>query len=236
MNVHETLVWAGESPLFGFLLTLAAYRVGRELFRATGNHALAQPVLVAGILIVSVLLVLDVDYADYLSGAGIIGFFLGPATVALAVPLHRQAHRLRELLVPMAVGIPLGAVTSIAVAVLTVRALGGDEVLAKSMAPKAATTPVSIALSDTIGGLPPLTAVATIVAGILGAIAGPAVLTWIGVRDHHARGLAMGASSHGIGTSRALHDNPVEGAFSGLSMGLTALATSIVLPLVLLLL
>jgi putative effector of murein hydrolase len=132
---------------------------------------------------------------------------------------------------PIAIAIPLGAVVSIASGIWLVRALGGDETLQRTMAPKAATTPVSIALSETVHGLPPLTAVVTIVAGVLGAVAGPAVLSVLRVSDPHARGLALGSVSHGIGTSRALHDDPLEGAFAGLAMGLTALATSLLLPL-----
>lgn len=233
--MNDVLDWLRTSPLLGVFLTLAGYRLGRELHQRSGGHALAQPVLVAIVTVGLALWALDVEYDDYLTGAGIIGFFLGPATVALAVPLHRQAHHLREMALPMLVAIPAGAAVSIVTAVLTVRALGGEDTLQRTMAPKAATTPVSIALSDTIGGLPPLTAVLSIVAGILGAVAAPAVLSLLRVRDHRARGLAMGAVSHGIGTSRALHDHPTEGAFSGLAMGLTALATAVLLPLLLLL-
>lgn len=225
-----------HSPLFLVLLTLAAYRLGREARERTGGHPLAQPVLVAIVVIGLAITWLDIDYADYRSGTELIAFWLGPATVALAVPLHRNAHRLKGFVVPMLVGIPLGAAVSILLAYGLVRLLGGAEELALTMAPKAATTPVSIALSEEIGGLPPLTAVVTIIVGILGAIAGPAVLTMLRVREPRARGLAMGAVSHGIGTSRSLHDNQTEGAFAGLSTGLTALATSILLPVILLLL
>jgi predicted murein hydrolase (TIGR00659 family) len=220
-----------HSPVFLVLLTLVGYRLGRELRDRTGGHPLAQPVLVAIILIGTTLSLAHVDYADYRAGTELIAFWLGPATVALAVPLHRQARRLRGFVVPMLVAVPMGAVVSIATSILLVRICGGDELLARTMAPKAATTPVSIALSEGIGGLPPMTAVLTIVAGILGAVAGPAVLTLLRVRDRRARGLALGAVSHGIGTSRALVEDETEGAFSGLSMGLTALATSILLPL-----
>lgn len=223
------------TPVFLVLLTLAAYRLGREVRERTGGHPLAQPVLVAIVVIGVVLAAADVDYDDYRSGTELIAFWLGPATVALAVPLHRNAHRLKGFVVPMLVAIPVGAAVSILLAYGTVRLLGGGEELARTMAPKAATTPVSIQLSDQIGGLPPLTAVLTIVAGILGAVAGPAVLTALRVREPRARGLAMGAVSHGIGTSRSLHDDETEGAFSGLSMGLTALATSVLAPLMILL-
>lgn len=225
-----------HSPVFLVLLTLAAYRLGREARERTGGHPLAQPVLVAIVVIGLAITWLDIDYADYRSGTELIAFWLGPATVALAVPLHRNAHRLKGFVVPMLVGIPLGAAVSILLAYGLTRLLGGAEELALTMAPKAATTPVSIALSEEIGGLPPLTAVVTIIVGILGAIAGPAVLNLLRVREPRARGLAMGAVSHGIGTSRSLHDSETEGSFSGLSMGLTALATSILLPLILILL
>lgn len=234
--MSESWEWLRQSPLFFVLLTLAAYRLGREAKDRTGGHPLAQPVLVAIVVIGAVLAATDVDYSVYRDGTELIAFWLGPATVALAVPLHRNAHRLRGFLLPMLVAIPLGALVSIVLGVLLVRGLGGDEELAMTMAPKAATTPVSIALSEQVGGIPALTAVLTIVIGIVGAVVGPALLSLARVRDARARGLAMGAVSHGIGTSRSLHDDETEGAFAGLGMGLTALATSLLLPLVLLVL
>jgi predicted murein hydrolase (TIGR00659 family) len=235
-RLRDTGDWLVHSPVFFVLLTLVAYRLGREVKDRTGGHALAQPVLVAIVLVGSVISLLDVDYDDYRSGTELIAFWLGPATVALAVPLHRQAHRLPGFVVPMLVAIPLGAAVSVTTVVVLVQALGGGEVLVRTIAPKSTTTPVAIALADTVGGLPPLAAVLAIVAGILGAVAGPAVLTLLRIRDRRARGLALGAVSHGIGTSRALVEDEAEGAFAGLSMGLTALATSIVLPVLLALL
>lgn len=231
-----TLDWLRSSPLLGVFLTLAGYKLGLEARRLTRGHPLAQPVVVAIVFIALCLSALRIDYDRYLSGASIIGFFLGPATVALAIPLHRQVHHLGRMLRPMIVALPCGALISIGTAVLTVKALGGTRLLQLTMAPKAATTPVSIAVSHTIGGLPPLTAVLTIIAGIIGAIAAPGVLSMIGVHDRRARGLAIGAVSHGIGTSRAMHDHPTEGAFAGLSMGLTALCVSVLTPILLLVL
>lgn len=228
--MSQTWTWLTHSPLFFVLLTLVGYRIGRELHERTGGHALAQPVLVAIVVAGTAIALLDVDYDDYRSGTELIAFWLGPATVALAVPLHRQSQRLRGFVVPMLTAVAVGAAVSVASVVLLVRALGGDELLARTMASKATTTPVSIAVTESLGGLAPLAAVLTILAGILGAVAGPAALTLLRVRDRRARGLALGAVSHGIGTSRALVEDPTEGAFSGLSMGLTALATSVVAP------
>jgi putative effector of murein hydrolase len=121
---------------------------------------------------------------------------------------------------------------SIGSAVLTVRTLGGGQALENTIAPKAATTPVAIAVAQGIGGVPALVAVFTMLAGVLGAVFGPWILDRLGVQDRRVRGLAMGAASHGVGTSRSLHDHITEGAFAGLSMGLTALLTSLFVPVV----
>lgn len=234
--MSAVLEYLRTSPVCWIFVTLLAYRVGVWLRDRTGGHPLAQPVVVAAALVIAVLLLLGVDYEAYMSGGSMIHLILGPATVALAVPLYRQAHHLKEMLLPMLVALPIGAVVSIGTAVLSVRALGGDLELERTMAPKAATTPVAIAITEQIGGISAMVAVFTILAGMLGAVLGPALLDVMRVRDPRSRGLAMGAVSHGIGTSRSLHDNLTEGAFAGLSMGLTALATSLLVPVVIALL
>jgi len=221
--------WFLSHPLTWLVATLLAYRLGVHLRDRTG-HPVAQPVLVGVVLLAAALVLLDVDYETYAEGTTIVTFLLGPATVALAVPLHRQLGRLRGYALPLVVGLLVGVVVSVGSAMLLVQLLGGDELLARTVAPKATTAPVAIALSRTIEGVAPLTAAIGITAGILGAVAAPTVLSWLRVREHRARGLATGAVSHGIGTSRMLHEHPVEGAFSGLAMGLTALTTSLLLP------
>lgn len=223
-----------RSPVSLLLVTVASYRLGLWVRERTGGHPAAQPVVVAIAVTAVVISLLDVDYPTYADAATMVSFWLGPATVALALPLHRQAARLRGVRLPMLVAIPVGAVVSIATAYGLAVLCGASEALALTMSPKAATTPVSIALAEQVGGFPALTAVVTVTAGIVGAVLGPTILTYARVRDRRARGLAIGASSHGIGTSRALVEDETEGAFSGLSMGLTALATSVLLPLVLL--
>ncbi|HEX4191271.1 MAG TPA: LrgB family protein [Marmoricola sp.] len=235
LHPHATWDWLTGSPLFGITITLAAYAVGRWLHQRTASP-LFQPVLVAIVLIVVVLEVGGIDYSDYLAGGSYIGFWLGAATVSLALPLHREWHLVRSAWLPIAVGIVAGALVSITAAVLLTRVAGGSRTLQLTMAPKAATTPVSLALSTQIGGIPALTAALTIIAGITGAIAGPWLLDRIGVRDLRARGIALGSVSHGIGTARALAESTTEGAFSALCMGLTAVATSVLVPLLLLVL
>ncbi|MBF4162484.1 LrgB family protein [Nocardioides acrostichi] len=225
--------WFLAQPLTWLVATLLVYRGGCAVRDRTG-HPAAQPVLVAVVVLGAVLVLLPGDVASrlapFVEGTQGLVFLLGPATVALAVPLHRQLHRLRGYLLGLVVSLVVGVLVSVGSSVALVRLLGGDETLMRTVAPKATTAPVAIALSGTIQGIPALTAAIGISAGILGAVAAPTVLTWLRVRDHRARGLATGAVSHGIGTSRMLLEHPTEGAFSGLSMGLTALATSALLP------
>lgn len=219
-----------RSPLGLLAVTLVGYQLGRWVQERTGGHAVAQPVLVAVAVVGAAITVLDVDYPDYRSATELVAFWLGPATVALAIPLHRQADRLKGFVVPMLVAVTVGAVVSISSAVLIARVLGADEQLERTLAPKAATTPVAIAVTDSLGGIPPLTAVLVILIGVVGAVVGPATLNLLRVRDRRARGLAVGAVSHGVGASRMLREDETEGAFAGLSMGLTALAISLLVP------
>jgi predicted murein hydrolase (TIGR00659 family) len=229
VNWTETTDWLRTSSLLGLTITVIAYGIGRWLHRRTGSN-FAQPVLVAIVLIVVTLWVTGLDYSEYLVGGSYVGFWLGPATVALAIPLHREWTHVRRHAIPVLVGVAIGAFVSVISAVLLTQWLGAGELIQRSMAPKAATTPVSIALSQTLHAEPSLTAVVTIIAGITGAVIGPAVLSLVRVRNEIARGLAIGASSHGLGTSRALQESHREGAFSALSMGLSALATSLIVP------
>lgn len=228
----DVLAFLRDSPLTWIFVTLLAYRAGLWIKARTHGHPLAQPVLLAAGIVIGLLVLLDIDYDTYMQGGALIHLVLGPATVALAVPLHRQAHHLKEMALPLAIALPAGALVSIGSAVLTVRALGGGQALENTIAPKAATTPVAIAVAQGIGGVPALVAVFTMLAGVLGAVFGPWILDRLGVQDRRVRGLAMGAASHGVGTSRSLHDHITEGAFAGLSMGLTALLTSLFVPVV----
>jgi predicted murein hydrolase (TIGR00659 family) len=235
MTLQLAQAWHGlvGSPLFGITLTLAGYSLARTLWRRSRRASPLNPVLISIVIVAAMLLSLHVRYQDYLNGGQYISFLLGPATVALALPLHRQARHIRQAALPILVCLAVGAVCAVLVAVVVTKAFGGTNSLALSMAPKSATTPIAIALSQSAGGLPALTAVLTVLTGVLGAVAGPRVLSLLRIRDRRVRGFAIGMSSHGIGTARAFHESPVEGAFSGLAMALNALATAIAVPLLL---
>lgn len=219
------------SVILWLFVTVAAYEFGRWL-RARTRSPLAQPVAVAIVIVGTLLTVSGTTYDDYADATTLISFLLGPATVALAIPLYHQVARLKGMVVPVLVALTAGAVVSMVSGILLVRWLGGGDVLERTMAPKAVTTPVTIELTERLGGYPELSAAFAIVIGIVAAMVAPRVLSLLRIRDPRARGVAVGAVSHGIGTARMLEESQVEGAFSGLAMGLTAVVTCLMIPLV----
>ena len=231
-NLQDTWVYLSASPLFHLTLTLVAFQLASFLFEKTGRNPLLNPVLGAVLIVVAVLMLTGTDYGSYFEGAQFVHFLLGPATVALAVPLYRQWYRVRRSALAIVVSLVAGSLTAILSALAVAWLAGSSEAVLASVAPKSVTAPVAMGIAEKLGGLPSLTAVLVIVTGILGAMLGPKVLDVTGVVDWRARGLAIGTASHGIGTARALQVNETAGAFSGLAMGLNALATALLLPII----
>lgn len=230
-NLSETWVYLSASPLFHLTLTLAAFQAANFVFEKGGRNPLLNPVLGAVIVVVLVLASTGTSYASYFEGAQFVHFLLGPATVSLAIPLYRQWHYVRSSALAITASLLTGSLAAVATALATLWAAGSATDLMASIAPKSVTAPVAMAIAEELGGLPSLTAVLVIVSGIFGAMFGPMLLNFIGVSDWRARGLAIGTASHGIGTARALQVNETAGAFSGLAMGLNAMATALLLPL-----
>lgn len=223
-------VYLSASPLLGLTLTLCAYVFAQWVFARCGFSPLANPVAIS-IAIISLLLVASgMSYQRYFAGAQFVHFLLGPATVALAVPLARQVPRLRRSLVPLVCALLCGCVTAIVSSVLVALLLGATPELARTIAPKSATTPIAMAVSEHLGGIPALTAVLVIGTGIFGAITARFLLNALRVESHAARGLALGVAAHGIGTARAFQVSPEMGAYAGLGMGLNGVLTALVAP------
>jgi len=213
-------------------MTLVAYQFSSFVYRRGRLSPLLNPVLLSLVLIVVILSATGTTYDTYFDGAQFVHFLLGPATVALAIPLFRQLDRVRRSAVAVIASIAVGSVAASFSAVAIAWLLDGSRQTLVSLAPKSVTAPVAMGIAEQLGGLPSLTAVLVISTGILGAIAGPYVLNFLGIKDQAARGLAMGTASHGIGTARAMQVSEVAGAFAGLAMGLNALATAVLLPLI----
>lgn len=227
----ELWVYLSASPLLGLTITLLAYQAAFAIFKRSGGHPLANPVLIAVTLLVAFLLATGTSYETYFAGAQFVHFLLGPATVALAIPLYAQFRKVRAMARPVALGLVAGSLAAIVSAIAVARLLGAGLPTQLSLAPKSVTTPIAMGIAERIGGIPSLTAVMVIVTGILGAIGGRYVFDALKIRDPAIRGFAMGVASHGIGTARAFQVSEQSGAFAALAMGLNGALTALLLPL-----
>lgn len=229
------LIWSylAQGPLLWLTVTLLAYWAGDTASRAAGRRPLVNPVLVAVILLAAVLGATGTPYATYFEGAQFVHFMLGPATVALALPLYMNLARVRRAALPMLAGLLAGSVTAVVSALAIARALGVEGSVLASLAPKSATAPVAIGISESLGGQPTLTAVLVLLTGIIGAVVATPLLNALGIRDWRARGFATGVAAHGIGTARAFQVHETAGAFAGIGMGLNAVLTALIAPTIL---
>jgi predicted murein hydrolase (TIGR00659 family) len=230
-----TEIWSylARGPLLWLTATLAAYALGDAASRLSGRKPFVNPVLVAVILLGGLLWLTATPYATYFEGAQFVHFLLGPATVALALPLWEARSHIRRAALPVLAGVLAASVTGTASALMIGKLGGLSASTLISLAPKSATAPVALGISDGLGGSPTLTAVLVILTGITGAIIATPLLNALRLRDWRARGLAVGAASHGIGTARALQLHPVAGAFAGLGMGLNAVGAAVLVPVIL---
>ncbi|MFA7665028.1 MAG: LrgB family protein [Burkholderiaceae bacterium] len=222
-------------PLTWLLATLAAYRFALGIQRRAGFHPLAHPVAVATGVLVAILMAAGVDYPTYFEGAQLIHFLLGPATVALAVPLYQQFSLIRRSWLRLLCGALLGSAAAIATAVGLAALLGASEATILAMATKSVTMPIALALTERMGGLASLTSALVMLTGVLGAMIAQPMLVRLGIAGPVASGFSLGVVSHGIGTARALQSSPRTGAFAGLGMGLAGLLTAVLLPIVMVL-
>ncbi len=227
-------IWSylAEGPLLWLSATLIAYAIGDALSRAAGRAAIVNPVLIAVGLLAALLMTTGTSYDTYFEGAQFVHFMLGPATVALAVPLYANRALVRAALLPMLAALVAGSLTAVVTALAIARAMGVSGETLISLAPKSATAPVALGVSQSIGGSPTLTAVLVILTGITGAVVATPLLNLLRIRDPRARGFATGVAAHGIGTARAFQRSETTGAFAGIGMGLNALLTALLVPLI----
>ncbi|SFD25486.1 LrgB family protein [Massilia yuzhufengensis] len=229
-NFTQFWVYLSASPLLGLTMTLCAYLLAQRLFVLAKGSPLANPVAIAIALVVLVLWLSGMSYQRYFAGAQFVHFLLGPATVALAVPLVRQLPRLRRAFLPLALALGAGCITAIVSAVAIALLLGATPELAASLGPKSATSPIAMAVSERLGGIPAFTAALVVCTGVFGAVLGPWIFDLLRIASPAARGFALGLASHGIGTARAFQASPDMGAFAGLAMGLNGALTALVAP------
>jgi putative effector of murein hydrolase len=212
-------------------LTVAAFAVGQAIQRLCRKSPIANPVLIAIVLIVAVLRITGTPYSEYFAGAQFINFLLGPATVALAVPLALNAEHIRRSWRGLGLALLAGSITSTVSGVVIVWLLDGGRDIALSMAPKAVTTPIAMAVSQEVGGVPALTAALAIAGGIVAAVIGQTVLRWFRIDDWRSHGLAAGVAGSGIAAAQVAPLNGLAAAFAAIGIGLNGLVTALVVPL-----
>ncbi len=233
MNLDWHGAWQAliHHPLFGVGVTLGAYQLALSAYEKT-RWVFLQPVLVSMLAVIAVLLACGLNYAEYRESAKVLIILLGPATVAMAVPLFLNLRRIRQLLWPTVLTLVVGGVMATALGVALAWLFGAEHRMLMSMAPKSVTSPIAMLVADQIGGIAALAAVFVLITGVLGAILGPELLRRFGVHHHAAQGMALGLTAHAVGTSRALQESEECGAFAALAMSLMGVATAVLLPLV----
>lgn len=226
-------IWAylAESPLLGLTATLLAFLAAQGVWGRIGRPPILHPVLMAMALLIAFLIIADIDYDTYFDGAQFIHFLLGPATVALAIPLFDQLDRIRRLLLPISVAVVVGSTTAALAAILVGAAFGASYQTLLALAPKSVTSPIAMGITERLGGLPSLTAGLVLVTGALGCMFGPLIFRLLGIRAETAQGFALGMAAHGFGTAQAFGISAAAGAFAGLALSLGGLFTAIFVPL-----
>ncbi|MGJ4932064.1 LrgB family protein [Bradyrhizobium sp. HKCCYLS2038] len=230
-NPFSLWVYLAQSPLLWLSVTLVVYAVTDAVSVRTRRHPLANPVLHAMWIVAVVLLLTGTPYTTYFAGAQFVHFLLGPATVALAVPLYQNRKVVMLAIVPMLAALLIGSVTAIASVVWLAEAFGLPRDVVLSLAPKSVTAGVAMGISESLHADPSLTAVAVVLTGIIGAVIVTPLMNRTGITDFRARGFAAGLAAHGIGTARAFQVDALAGTFSGIAMSLNALVTSFLVPL-----
>lgn len=227
----DVLAQLSSTHLPWLVLTMLVYLATMALYRRSNCHPLLIPVFPAVVIIVCILLATDTPYATYKQGVEWLNILIGPATVALAIPLYTQRARIQALWRPISVALLVGCVVALFSAMGIAWALGGSWETIISLAPKSATIPIALPMSERFGGLPSLAAVAVAVTGISGCMLAPLLMRLVRSKDPAVEGFAQGLTAHAIGTARSIQINPTAGAFAALAMGLNGVLTAVLMPL-----
>lgn len=219
-----------NTPIFGIVISIICFEIGIILMKKT-RFPLFNPLLVAIVMIVSILVIFNIPLDSYEMGGDMISFFLSPITVILAVPLYKQFDLVKKHFIPILLGITIGVVTSFISVVFLSKMLGLDENLCFSLIPKSITTPMGVALSDAINGISGITVIAVILTGICGAVVSPLIFKLIKLDNPVAEGIAIGTSAHAVGTSKAIEMSEIHGAMSGVSIGIAGIVTVVLVPI-----
>ena len=215
-----------DTNYFGIVLCIATYLLGVWVQKKT-RWLLANPLLIAVLLSVGVILLLDIPYELFAKGGSIVQMMLGPVTALLALGIYNQRTVLKEYFIPVLAGCFAGSITSIVSVLALCHVFGVDQAVTAALMPKSCTTPIALSIAQSHGGLAAIAAFAVMIAGVTGALCAPLFSKWFGITDPVAQGLATGACSHALGTTRAREMGEVQGAVSSIAIGVCGLISVI---------
>jgi predicted murein hydrolase (TIGR00659 family) len=218
-----------SSEVFLLMLCLGSFLLGVLIYRKT-NISLLQPLLITMVIIIPFLKITGIEYKTFYENTRILNFMLGPSVVALGYVLYDQVDHLKGNVISILTAVLVGGIVGIGTVVIVAELLGANHSLVASLAPKSVTTPIAMNLAEKHGGISSLTAIFVVICGVFGGLVGPVILRKIGVKSKIAKGLAMGSASHALGTARAMEMGALEGAISGLAIGLMGIMTALLIP------
>ena len=228
-NVLDQIRPIISTEVFLLMFSMGTFLLGVFINKRT-KIALLPPLLISMIIIIPFLKLTGIDYPTFYKQTRILNFMLGPSVVALGYVLYEQIEHIRGNVVSILTSVFVGSLVGILSVVLVAKLMGADHIMMASLAPKSVTTPIAMSLSEKSGGVPSLTAAFVVICGIFGGLAGPIVLRKLGIKSKIAQGLAMGSASHALGTARAMEMGAVEGAISGLAIGIMGIMTALLIP------
>jgi predicted murein hydrolase (TIGR00659 family) len=228
-NLLETIKPTISSEVFLLMLVMGSFLLGVLIYKRT-KITLLQPLLITMLIIIPFLKITGIDYKTFCAQTRILNFMLGPSVVALGYVLYEQIEYLKGNVISILTAVFVGSIVGIVSVMLIAKLMGADHILISSLAPKSVTTPIAISLSEKNGGIPSLTAAFVVICGIFGGLVGPIILRKMGIKSKIAQGLAMGSASHALGTARAMEMGAVEGAISGLAIGIMGIMTALLIP------
>lgn len=227
----ENLKMLFQSDIFLLMLVLGTFLLGILLYRKL-KFPLLQPLLISVAIIIPFLKISGIDYETFYEGTEFLNFMLGPCVVALGYVLYDQIEHIKGNVISILIAVFVGSIVGIVSVVGIAKLFGADKVLISSLAPKSVTAPIAINIAQNTGGLPGLAVIFVVICGIFGGLVGPLILRKLKIKSKVAKGLAMGSAAHVLGTSRAMEMGALEGAISGLAIGIMGIMTALLVPFV----
>jgi len=232
MNVEALIAYVMNTPLSWIIITLSAYKIGIIIYEKTGKHALLQPIVIAYVIMLPILIMAQIPYKQYFESVSILHFFLGPATVALALPLYKNLKLIQSYFLPILITLAFGGIFTILSAIAILWLFGASKITMLSMTTKSVTAPITLITAQDIGAIPSLAMGFVVITGLLGALFGTFIFKLLKIKHDAAKGFALGLISHAVGTARAFEISENAAAFSALAMGLIGVFIAVLLPIV----